>query len=817
MNSASRNGHLDPLTAALAYEADGLSVIPIRRDGSKRPSCASWKPYQQEPADEAQVWTWFRGANPPGVAVVGGDVSGGLECLDFDAEAATTFSEWCALVEAEAPGLVARLSVAQTPKGGYHVRYRCPDMPIPGNMKLATDPAAKAVLIETRGEGGYALAPGCPAECHPTGRLYEHHSGPPLKRVQAIGIAERDLLIRCARSFDRSPPPEPTSPPTGRGPGLSPGDEYEQRGPDWSAILEPHGWVAVHQRGPVTYWRRPGKDGPGWSGTTGRCVSKAGRSLFYVFSANAAPFEPNKGYSRFACYALLNHGGDFSAAARALADQGYGDRQPRHRHQRGKDDDGTSAAPSGGGASPPGDVHLTDLGNARRIVRRHGRDLRYVHPWKTWLNWDGRRWAEDVTGEAVRRVKETQDALFRSAAEGIKALGDVGDDKAAAAEKARLARLMGHALKWEDARNIARSLDLARSEPCVPALPGHFDADPLLLNVLNGTLDLRTGQLRPHRREDLLTKLSSVNFDPAAACPLWRKFLDRIMGGNEDLIGYIQRVVGYGLSGDVSEQCMWFFHGDGANGKSTFIATALAMLGDYGMQAVGDLLMVKHNESHPTERADLCGKRFVATIETEEGKRMAEALMKQITGGDKMRARKMREDFFEFSPTFKIVLAANHKPQVRGTDHAVWRRIKLVPFTVTIPHKEQDKALPARLKKELPGILAWAVRGCLDWQRHGLGEPDEVRQATAQYQAEQDAVAQFLAECCIRQGEARVKVSALYDAYGRWSGDKFTTQPAFNNRVRGKGFESKRGTHGYFWHGLALAGDGGDGEAREPV
>ncbi len=606
-----------PLAAAQAYRAARLSVIPIRHDGSKRPSCGSWKSKQQEPADEAQVRKWFDVENPPGVAVICGDVSGGLETIDFDAEAETIFPEWCALVEAEAPGLVARLSVARTPKGGYHVRYRCPDVPIPGNTKLATDPVAKAVLIETRGEGGYALAPGCPAECHPTGRLYVHHSGPPLERVQPIGIEERDLLIRCARSFDRSPPPEPPKPRAERGPCLSPGDDYDQRGPDWPAILEPHGWVAVHHRGAATYWRRPGKDGPRWSATTGGCTSRAGRALFYVFSSNALPFEPGKGYSKFATYALLNHGGDFSAAARALAEQGYGERQGRPS-RNGTAREGAGAPSTGGreaaespAADAGGAVHLTDLGNARRVVKRHGQDMRYVHPWKTWIVWDRQRWAEDQTGEAVRRVKETQGSLFKWAETKLKELaeqgGDEDEDDERKAKIKQLRSLLAHLLKWEDTRAISRCLESARSEPGVPVLPEDLDRDPFALNVLNGTIDLRTGQLRPHRREDLLTKLAPVAYDPDATCPLWDRSLNRWTDGNKDLIGYLQRVTGYGLTADVSEQSLWFFHGSGANGKSTFLGTVLAMLGDYGMQAVSDLLMVKHHESHPPERADLFG------------------------------------------------------------------------------------------------------------------------------------------------------------------------------------------------------------------
>jgi putative DNA primase/helicase len=452
-------------------------------------------------------------------------------------------------------------------------------------------------------------------------------------------------------------------------------------------------------------------------------------------------------------------------------------------------------------------INNTDLGNARRLIQRHRADLRYVHPWKTWFVWDGSRWAEDQTGEAVRRVKDTQAALFRSATERWQELRD--DDSAQAqAERKQIAALLAHLLHWEDARAIGRSLELARSEPGIPLLPADLDREPFLLNVQNGTLDLRTGQLRPHRREDRLSKMAAVEFHQEAACPLWLGCVRRWMDGNEDLVRYLQRVVGYGLTGDVSEQCLWFFHGGGENGKSTFLGTIIAMLGDYAMQAVSDLLMVKHHEAHPTERADLFGKRLVATIETEEGKRMAEALMKQLTGGDPIRARKMRQDFFQFEPTHKIILAANHKPAVRDTGRAAWRRIKLVPFTVTITDAEKDKSLPAKLRCELPGILAWALAGCLDWQEDGLGEPEEVRAATAAYRAEQDTVQAFLDGGCRMHPEAKCQAGALLEAYQRWSGEKLMTAPAFRERLRAKGFENKKGTGGYwYWLGIGLPAD----------
>jgi hypothetical protein len=343
-------GTTETLRKAFVYHDAGLSLVPVARDGTKVPDWtrlpripgedgnyhAVWDPLKKELPTREDVERMFKGAKPPGIGVIGGAVSGGLECIDFDREAETIFPAWSELVEAERPGLVARLSIIRTPRPGYHVRYRCPDVEIPGNTKLAVDPAAPPddrCLIETRGEGGYALAPGSPAECHQTGRPYEHHSGPELEHVLAISDEEREVLIRCARSFDRSAPAEPSRPAAAPGTGLSPGDDYDQRGPDWLEILEPHGWVAVRQRGEVTYWRRPGKDGPGWSATTGVCNSKAGRALFAVFSSNAHPFpgpdgnRPCSTHDKFGVYTLLNHGRDFRAAAQALAAEGYGEQR----------------------------------------------------------------------------------------------------------------------------------------------------------------------------------------------------------------------------------------------------------------------------------------------------------------------------------------------------------------------------------------------------------------------------------------------------------------------------------------------------------
>jgi putative DNA primase/helicase len=321
------------LAAARAYVRAGLSVLPVRSDGSKAPATPKWKDYQYRLPTEAEIEEWFGKGQRTGIGIISGAVSGGLELIDFDAEAETIYPAWGELVEAEVPGLLGQLCVVKTPKG-FHARYRCTETPIPGNTKLAmTADRPVKVLIETRGEGGYGLAPGSPLECHDSRLPYTHHSGPELSQIQTITSVERETLIRCARSFDRSAAAEPHETIGNHDVGLSPGDDYSSRGPDWSEILEQHGWACVRQQGHVRYWRRPGKDGAGWSATTGRCSNRKGHDLFCVFSTNADPFPgPVNGracssHSKFSAFTLLYHGGDFKVAARVLAADGFGVRR----------------------------------------------------------------------------------------------------------------------------------------------------------------------------------------------------------------------------------------------------------------------------------------------------------------------------------------------------------------------------------------------------------------------------------------------------------------------------------------------------------
>jgi putative DNA primase/helicase len=439
----------------------------------------------------------------------------------------------------------------------------------------------------------------------------------------------------------------------------------------------------------------------------------------------------------------------------------------------------------------------TERANSRRFLKQHGERVRFCHPWSKWLVWDGTRWQIDDCGAVLRLAMATADSVWMDAKEHL--TKDVVDFAVATS---------GHG-------KLAAMLKLAAAD--VPVAVDGLDANPWLLNCLNGTVDLRTGELRPHRREDHLTNLCPTNFNPDAGSYHFDRFLEGVFDGHGPTIDFMQRFFGYCLTGDVSEQILAVFHGVGSNGKSTLLNAIQDTLGpDYSMAAPPALLTAKKSERHPTELADLFGQRFVVSQETEDGNRLAESLVKQITGGDRIRARWMRENFWQFSPTHKLVLCTNHKPRVKGTDHAIWRRLVLIPFARKFwnPDKgetgpaelQQDKELPAKLKAEAEGILAWMVRGCLEWQRGGLLIPESVRAATAEYRSEQDTLGRFVETCCLRNEAVRVKFPSLYGELEKWcneGGDNLPSKRFVGSWLKENGFTEKS-SNGRWYHGIAL-------------
>lgn len=777
----------DDTAAGVAQRAYrlGYTVVPPREDGSKQPE-GQWGQWQESRPSREQMRAWYDAGRRSGVGLLTGDP----ELFEFDRY--RTYETFLDTAEGIGLGeLIARIRAGyeeRTPGGGIHWFYRCSERS--GNTTLARfvgDDGKPKALIQTRGEGGYAVLAPSNGKVHPSGGRYELVSGS-IETIAEITPDERRLLWDLARAFDEIPrvefvAPEPAPKRAGE---KRPGDDFNARGPEWSEILEPHGWQAVYRQGNKIAWRRPGKD-RGISATT----DWGGHGLFYPFTTSTV-FDAERGYSKWRAWAILNHGGDFHAAAKALAELGYGSSPPHLRFVEESTDE-----------DAPESFTLTDTGNAERLTAWHGEDLRYCGLWSKWLAWDGRRWKLDDTAEVERRSKLVSRAIAEEASR-------VKED-----DPASFRALVTWAKTSESHQKRTAMIRWAQSERRIVILPNALDADPWLLTTANGTLDLRTGTLRDHQRDDLLTRMTPATWKPNATCPIFLAFLDRIMTDpitdepRPEMIAFLQRAIGYSLTGNVSERVMFILHGSGANGKSTFLEVIRALLDDYAMRIPTETLLARRDNSIPNDIARLKGTRFVLASETDEGKRLSEALVKELTGGDVITARFMRGEWFDFKPEFKLWLATNHRPEIRGTDKAIWDRLCLVPFDVSIPEAEQDRRLGEKLLAELPGILRWAVDGCLAWQREGLATPAIVKAATATYRSDMDVLAAWLGDCCEVGGAWSAAAGDLYSSYKSWSegvGERPMSQKALAQRLIERGFSQNR-VHGgrRVWVGLTVS------------
>lgn len=468
---------------------------------------------------------------------------------------------------------------------------------------------------------------------------------------------------------------------------------------------------------------------------------------------------------------------------------------------------------------PDGAEPFTDLGNAHRLAQLFGADLRHTAA-HGWLAYDGRRWERDATGAAARAAHATARELSRYAGHllmglpsGFREAGELSDADRAAVRRAQ--QYLTWARKSQDGRRLTAMVQIASALEGIACRADVFDRAPMLFNVLNGTIDLETGKLRPHDRADLITKIARVTFDRRAEAPRWKAFLERMLP-DQDVREFLKRWIGYCLTGSVAEQALLINHGQtGDNGKTTFQNVTLDLLGDYATQAAPDLLLSKKGEAHPTEQADLEGRRLAICTEVEQGREFATATLKRLTGGDRIKARFMRQDFFTIDPTHKLMIACNHKPRVRGADHAMWRRFLLCPWTVRIPKGEKDTTLPAKLHAELSGILNWAIAGCLAWRRDGLRVPDAVRLATQKYRDDSDQLGRFLRACGdpATPADACIEATALFHAYARWceqEGEIAWKQRTFTLALEERATELKitKGkddrTRRSIWTGIAL-------------
>lgn len=422
---------------------------------------------------------------------------------------------------------------------------------------------------------------------------------------------------------------------------------------------------------------------------------------------------------------------------------------------------------------------LTDMGNAQRLAEVVKGKAIYCPAMKGWMVYRKGRWRVDNGAFIMRMAKLVIRKMYSEAAI------IEGDDERNA--------LLKHAKASQSSRTLKAMIELAQSERIADL--ERFDSNPWILNLLGSTIDLKSWEMSENRPEDLLTKMAGVEYDEKASCPTWMEFLDRVTNGNRELQTYLKRIVGYCLTGDTSERCLFIIQGVGANGKTTFLNVLAEILGDYAVNTPIESLMHRSTSGVPNDIARLRGARLVTASEGEMGQKLAESLVKRLTGRDRVTARFLFKEYFEFEPNFKIFLATNHAPLIRGADEGIWDRIRLIPFSVRIPLEERDPQLSDKLRAEMSGIFNWALEGCQEWQEHGLPTPEIVTRATSEYRAEMDILARFLEESTVPVPGARVASAALYARYREWcdnSGERFESKKMFGLQLKERGFQSRK-------------------------
>lgn len=787
------------LPAAKAWIEAGGSVLKIRPGGQKKPA-TEWKQYTIKAPTLDDVIDWFGNGVPYGLAVIMGAVSGNLEMTEIEGIAARDTvlmgRIWDKIDEYDAYDvwhIVHNGYLEESPSGGLHFIYRITDHPVPGNEKIARRPATEAeiqarpgdkikVLVETRGEGGYVIVAPTSGLCHPSGEAWKLLAGE-AGVVPEITWEQRELLHRVFReALDEMPEPVAPAPvpstTVATRDGLSPGDDFDRR-VSWDEILQPHGWTVLsRQLGGETHWVRPGKDPrDGMSATTGHAND---RDRLYVFSTSTE-FQAETPYTKLGAYAVLEHHGDYRAAAQALARMGFGEQRiSRYADSEAVMMEGLPASTIDNEPdNHPRKVYSwDDDGNGARLwdtVR--GRSL-FVQERKSFVSWNGEVWADDYEGAKVHQ------AFMKIKLDMIAEARTDGND---AYEK--WARKCG----MEARRNAAVST-MKKFEGVV-VKDTAFDRPSALLNLRNGVYDTDAGQLLPHDPSYMMTRTFGVAYDPEATCPTWDQYLKDVLP-EESMRRYVQRAVGYTLLGEANRRSIFFIHGPGGTGKSTFMETIQAVFGDYGGTAAPGAFRAKRDSGGPTnDLHGLKGKRFVATSETTESTSFEEDLLKRLAGGDRISSRDLYQSNQEWQPECVLWLATNHAPRFNSDDDAMWQRAKLIPFLTKLTGAGEIPDMRKRLLAEAAGIFNWMLAGLAAFQADGLGEPEEVQAAVKASRQDSDPVQRFMVEK-VGEGvlelddDSEIASSELYEMYRVWSlqsGERALGPSRFRNRIESSG------------------------------
>lgn len=766
-------GDMSPLEHARIYRDAGLQCVPAHLPpfGNqpeprkwKRPKLDHWSKYQDELVDEDQFADWFdeggsTWAGLPGeqwqspqMGFLTGRCSGNVGVVDLDTHKTPAAAEWWA--ELELRGIVPPIYPAQvTGGGGLQILLRWPDGSQPTTFKTL-------IGVDVRGQGGFAMLP---PSMHASGQAYRWKEGrsPADVSIPTIGfelVAEIEALPRNSGGNDdnivaRQSTPSPANQISPIGGQLLDGREDYMKRMIWGSL------VGLRREAPI--FSQVFSDA--------ECAR-----AFKTYVAGVKTRSPDDGTP--------------VEARLELEGRGWSEFKRKWDYAMSKWDTKIAEAarePKPGAIENRLDGEVTspvfsDDALALKFAEQHGDKMRYVAAWKRWLMWNDGRWCFD---EKLLHYSMARNVCREAAAAANKSARSIAGNHTVNAVVS---------LAKADQERIAASVD-------------QWDREIWLLNTPGGTIDLRTGEGRDHAREDYITQIAATS--PGGDCPTWLWFLNEVTAGNADLQAFIGRVCGYALTGSTREHALFFLYGTGANGKSVFLNTITGILGEYAKTASIETFTASQQESHPTELARLRGARLVTVSETEEGRRWAESRIKSLTGGDKIAARFMRQDFFEFEPQFKLIIAGNHKPGLRSVDEAIRRRFHLIPFTVTVPPEKRDATLTEKLRAEWPGILRWMIAGCADWQERGLAPPEVVKSATAAYLENEDAIVAWIADRCDRQENASERSSTLYSSFRDWSekaGEPTTSQKKFSQRLEDRGFVRQKTNAAAIFRGLAL-------------
>ena len=750
----------------------GWSIIPAGRN--KKPLVTTWKPFQKRRPTDHELSTWAA-LNPTTWAIITGAISGRIT-LDFDGD----------------PGrrILQSLKIQphrKTPSGGFHADFKHPGWPVPTlNSKSSHALGARWPGLDIRADGGYVVFMGRTDRGE-----YEWLRDPEPH--------ELDILPEDLREFLGLLHPPATAPRRTNGTRRVHNGQCDRV--DQERLVR----MALD---------RVGADGRNNAGLWLACQLRDNG-----FSTAEAEHAMRDYHSRVPGTNIKGETEAYTEQEMMATLREAYSRPAREAWERRPPSRGSSALPDCAphlGEQPNLLIQPhTDTGNAERLIATYGRDILFCAEMKKWLVWDGRRWNSEDTRRVKLFAKLTMREMYK---------------QAATLEKSRKEAAERHARRSESAKGIAAMLTCAEYEGRGPISAAELDHLPLLLNFLNGTLDLKADRFREHRREDLITKLVHFDYHPNAECRRFLQFIHRIMGDGHDaseqareradrLVIYVQKCFGYALTGDVSEKAVFCFFDaaatrSGNNGKTTLLEIIRFVLAEYSGQILIDSLMMHQSRESSASMADLGdlrGSRFVTTSEAEEGQRLAVSKLKYITQGmGEIKACRKYENPITFTATHKLFLDANHKPVVRGTEKAVWNRLKPIPFMVTIGPEEMDKTLLEKLKGEAEGIVAWMVEGCRQWLRAGLGDPPEILEASAAWQAESDRFPAFLEEKCVLEPEAWTPVATLWPAYQSWcevNNERFRLpKTAFDEKLEQSG--CKRGFRDHAtvraWIGIRL-------------